>query len=102
MNDGSLSVLVPAFNEEENLEPTVRGPARRLGSSAYTGALNLAFGLRMHYFNGLTVYPTEFLRSNPVKTHGFGFQAEALLKAIDDGLSVVEIPLPIDERAVGR
>ncbi len=82
--------------------PEVRPPMRRFVSAAYTRALNLAFGLNMHYYNGLTVYPTELLRSHPVKTHGFGFQAEALLEAIDHGFSVIEIPLPIDERTVGR
>lgn len=82
--------------------PEVREPVRRLLSRAYTVMLNLLFGRRMHYYNGLTIYPVDFLRRDPVTTFGFGFQAEVLLKALAQGLSYVEIPLPIDRRTAGR
>ena len=83
------------------INPEVRPWARRLVSRLYTLVLNLLFGYRMHYFNGLTVYPVAFMRTEPVRTLGFGFQAEVLLKALDSNLSYIEIPLPIDERASG-
>lgn len=82
--------------------PQVRPLARRIVSRMYTRMLNLLFGHRLHYYNGLTIYPLSFLQTNPVTTHGFGFQAEALLKAVDRGLSFVEVALPIDERTAGR
>ena len=81
--------------------PHVRPLARRLVSAAYTRVLNLLFGRRMRYYNGLTIYPLSFLRANPVTTSGFGFQAEILVRALDQGLSVVEVALPIDERMAG-
>jgi len=46
----------------------------------------------------LTIYPTEFLAQGPLETHGFGFQAEALLKAVASGYSFVEIALPVDAK----
>jgi len=52
----------------------------------------------MRYYNGLTIYPTEFLAQGPLETHGFGFQAEALLKAVASGYSFVEIALPVDAK----
>jgi dolichol-phosphate mannosyltransferase len=82
--------------------PEVREPVRRFVSRAYTVILNLLFGHRMHYYNGLTIYPVDFLRREPATTFGFGFQAEVLLKALAQGLSYIEIPLPIDRRTAGR
>jgi len=82
--------------------PEVRVGFRRVISTAYTTTLNALFGLRMRYFNGLSVYPRRFLLTRPVTTWGFGFQAETLLKAIDAGLSVVEVGVPIDEAAARR
>lgn len=82
--------------------PEVREIARRFVSRTYTIMLNILFGRRMHYYNGLTIYPVDFLRQDPVTTFGFGFQAEALLKALAQGLSYIEIPLPIDRRTAGR
>jgi dolichol-phosphate mannosyltransferase len=82
--------------------PEVRVGFRRVISTAYTTTLNALFGLRMRYFNGLSVYPRRFLLTSPVTTWGFGFQAETLLKAIHAGLSVVEVGVPIDEAAARR
>lgn len=78
--------------------PEVRAPSRRVVSRWYTNALNLLFGRRLHYYNGLTIYPITFLRSRLITTYGFGFQAEVLLKGMNRGLSLVEVPLQIDER----
>jgi dolichol-phosphate mannosyltransferase len=82
--------------------PEVRVGFRRLVSTAYTVALNTLFGHKMRYFNGLSVYPREFLLTRPITTWGFGFQAETLLKALDAGLSVVEVGVPIDEAAARK
>lgn len=82
--------------------PEVRPLGRRIISALYTRILNLLFGFRLRYYNGLTIYPLAFLRSNPITTYGFGFQAEALLKGIYQGLSFVEVAIPIDERTAGQ
>ncbi len=82
--------------------PEVRPFGRRWISRFYTATINLLFSRHLHYFNGLTVYPVEFLKREPATTFGFGFQAEVLLKALATGLSYIEIPLPIDERTSGR
>jgi ketoreductase len=46
----------------------------------------------------MTIYPTEFLAQGRLGTHGFGFQAEALLKAVASGYSFLEITLPVDAK----
>jgi NAD(P)-dependent dehydrogenase (short-subunit alcohol dehydrogenase family) len=82
--------------------PEIRSTPRRVISSVYTAGLNVMFGLDLRYYHGLTIYPTDFLRANPITTHGFASMAEALLKAIDSGLSYVEVPCAIEERATGQ
>jgi NAD(P)-dependent dehydrogenase (short-subunit alcohol dehydrogenase family) len=83
------------------INPDVRPFGRRVVSRLYTRVLNLLFGRHLQYFNGLTIYPVEFLRRNPATTFGFGFQAEVLLKALNSGLSYIEVGLPIDARTAG-
>lgn len=80
----------------------IRAPARRVLSSAYTAGLNLLFNLKLHYYHGLTIYPTEYMRSNVITTTGFASMAEALLRAIHAGYSYVAVPCTIEERATGR
>ena len=82
--------------------PEIRVPARRVLSDVYTTGLNVLFGLKLEYYHGLTIYPIEFLRSNAITTYGFASMAEALLRAIHHGLSVVAVPCAIEERATGH
>jgi|GEM_PF-380453 len=82
--------------------PGVRSPVRRVLSSIYTTGLNALFGLDMRYYHGLTIYPVEFLRVHPITTYGFASMAEALLRAIHEGLSFIEVACVIEERAHGR
>lgn len=82
--------------------PEIRSPGRRVLSSVYTASLNVIFGLNMRYYHGLTIYPTTFLRSHPITTYGFASMAEALLRAIHEGLSFIDVACPIEERATGH
>ena len=72
--------------------------AERTVSRAYTFILRALFRKRLRYYNGLTIYPADYLRQNFVRAVGFGFHAEALLKAVAAGYSFLEIALPIDEK----
>jgi NAD(P)-dependent dehydrogenase (short-subunit alcohol dehydrogenase family) len=69
---------------------------KRILSRAYSVLLNLLFRKGIRYYNGLTIYPVDYLRRARIRTHGFGFQAEALLKAVAAGYSFLEIALPVD------
>jgi NAD(P)-dependent dehydrogenase (short-subunit alcohol dehydrogenase family) len=82
--------------------PNVRSPVRRTLSAIYTTSLNALFGLDMQYYHGLTIYPSAFLRSHPVTTYGFASMAEALLRAIHEGLSFIEVACVIEDRTKGR
>jgi glycosyltransferase involved in cell wall biosynthesis len=82
--------------------PEVRRSSRRIVSRLYTAALNLLFGYRLRYYNGLAIYPTAFLKTHPVTTNGFAFMAELVLRALASGLSYAEVGVPIEERVRGR
>jgi glycosyltransferase involved in cell wall biosynthesis len=73
------------------------GIPRIMVSSGFTAVLNLLHGLDLKYYNGLAIYPIQFLREKPIRTYGFGFAAEALLHAIYKGMSYVEVGLQIQE-----
>jgi dolichol-phosphate mannosyltransferase len=75
-----------------------RTASRQLLSLMYTQLLNMLHGKNFHYYNGLTIYPTEFLVANPVRSSGFGFAAELLLHAAYKGTTIIEVGLPIQER----
>ena len=105
--EGSLGLLFAHFCKADVVtiyadNPEARTIGRRIASKTYTRLVNLLFGYRMPYYNGLTIYPTCFLRKIEIGTSGFGFQAEVLLKALDEGLSCQAIPAAIDVRAQGR
>jgi NAD(P)-dependent dehydrogenase (short-subunit alcohol dehydrogenase family) len=75
---------------------------KRLVSRCYSLILNALFRRGIRYYNGLTIYPVEYLRQGAIGAHGFGFQAEALLKAVSAGYSFLEIALPVDTQNLPR
>ena len=69
----------------------IKSPARHFGSRAYTGILNLLFGLHVSYYNGYAVHRADLLRSIDITSDGFGYQAEVILKFLGAGHSYVEV-----------
>ena len=63
--------------------------------------MNILFGLWLKYFNGLQIHRTAWLREADVKSDGFGFQAELLIKTIKDGKSYIQVPTIHTERPGG-
>lgn len=68
---------------------------RRYLSRSYTWILNKYFHLNLKYYNGLTIFPVSLLRSFPLVTDGFALAAESLIRAIQSGYQVVELPAPL-------
>lgn len=84
---GSADILVPYML---NLK-RIKTPARFILSRTYTTLLNTLFGLDIRYYNGLPLHRTTNLRSLDIKSSGFGFQAEILIKLIRAGCSYKQI-----------
>jgi len=75
---------------------------RRVISRIYTALVNLVTGMRLKYYNGITIYPTAFLRRLPLVADGFLLPAETLVKAAGQGCQIVELELPLKGRVGGR
>jgi NAD(P)-dependent dehydrogenase (short-subunit alcohol dehydrogenase family) len=92
---GHLAKADVVTSYSNNLMAAMRFP-KRLVSRSYRLVLNALFLKGIRYYNGLTIYPVEYLRQTSIGAQGFGFHAEALLKAVNAGYSFLEIALPVD------
>ena len=86
-NIGKADIVIPYIN---NLK-RIKSPGRYLLSRTYVHLLNFLFGLNLRYYNGLPVYPRKMLSAIEIKSNGFGFQGEILVKLIKSRCSFVEV-----------
>lgn len=71
---------------------------RGLISRLYTHLVNLASGRRLNYYNGLPLYLRRDVMRFHVEATGLGYQAEFLLRLLQEGRSYVEVPLVASDR----
>lgn len=90
--------LVLSYTENQHIRP----PVRRLLSRTYTWMVNILFGTIFSYTNGSNIYRTELLRGIRIRTNGFSYQTEALVKLVRQGVDFVEFGISIRERAHGK
>ncbi len=91
---GQADIIIPYIKNLRDLKT----PSRYLLSRTYTGILNLVSGLNLHYFNGLPVHRLDRLHSIEIKSNGFGFQAEILVKLIKRGCTYEQVGVDAVER----
>ena len=84
---GKADIIVPYMT---NLR-RIKSRSRYVLSRCYTELLNLLFGLRLRYYNGLAVHRRDLLQSISITSGGFGFQAEILVKLLKSGCAYVEV-----------
>lgn len=84
---GTADIVIPYIGN-----PEVRPRIRRLLSAAFTSTVNALFGLRVRYYNGCALFRTADLRSVPMTTDSFAFQAEVLVRLLRQGRSYTELP----------
>jgi glycosyltransferase involved in cell wall biosynthesis len=80
----------------------VRGWRRRAVSAAFVGVMNRLFGLGLRYYNGTVLHRTELVRSIPIRTDSFAYQAEALVRVLRAGRRCEEVATAIRPRTGGR
>lgn len=90
--------LAVSYTKNQEVRPRVR----RILSRTYTRFVNLLFGTRFRYTNGTNIFPTDLLRRIEIRTNGFSYQTEALVKAIRNGVDFAEFGLKIRDRASGE
>ena len=104
---GSIKTILAAVGSAEIVapyhgNPQARQTYRRVLTLVSTGLVNRLFGLRMRYFQGPCVYPTELARALPKTAGGFYFLTQMLVHALCAGHTYVEVPLMHQDRAHGR
>src|SRR5450631_2303830 len=84
---GSADIIAPYVT---NLK-TLKSPVRYFTSRVYTNLLNLLFGQKIKYYNGLPVHRVDLLRQLRINSTGFAFQGEILTKLLRSGCSMTEV-----------
>lgn len=84
---GTADIVVPYMLNLRKLKT----PLRYAVSQGYTTLLNILFGYRLRYYNGLPVHRRALLNAITITSSGFGFQAEILVKLLKSGCSFVEV-----------
>ncbi|HWK44698.1 MAG TPA: glycosyltransferase family 2 protein [Stellaceae bacterium] len=84
---GAADIVVPYM---KNLK-RIKTPSRFLLSRAYTKLLNFVFGFHLRYYNGLPVHRRALLRKIEIRSSGFGFQGEVLIKLLKSGATYAEV-----------
>jgi glycosyltransferase involved in cell wall biosynthesis len=93
---GEADMIVPYHPQAQG-----RTVLRRGLSGIYTRLINLISGYRLQYYNGLAVLRRWDVMRWHTNYHGFGFQADMLVRLLDEGRSYIEIPVAVHERRAG-
>lgn len=71
---------------------------RRFLSNAFTSVLNLCFGQRLPYYNGLSLVRRKFIDEEGLFSNGFFFHAELLIKVLSKTTRVNYVPICLSPR----
>lgn len=92
-----VDIVIPFWYNTE-----VRTWQRRYLSKLYKGIINLSFGLLLNYMNGTVMYRKCVLENLNLKSTGFFYQTELLIKAIKCGYLYAEVPCALKQRLEGK
>ncbi len=101
----TIEALLAHLGEADIITPYLRADPRdwqrRHLSVLFTKLVNLVGGYRLRYYNGTAIH----LRYNVMRwhsdTYGFAFNAEILTRLLNEGASIIEVPIDVVE-APGR
>jgi glycosyltransferase involved in cell wall biosynthesis len=79
-----------------------RALSRTVLSKLFTLLVNLITRRRLTYYNGLQIHKAGILKSLNIQSHGYGFQAEVLVKCLRLTQSLIEVPMDLIEREKGE
>lgn len=92
-----VDIVVPFIHNVE-----VRSIWRRVISSSYRFIINMSFGMNLNYTNGTVIYNRSILDGVTLKSSGFLYQAELLIKLIRAGYLYAETPHFLERRGNGK
>ena len=79
----------------------VRAWARRVLSRLYVWVVNLLFRTQFLYTNGTNIFRTDVIRHVHIRTDGFAYQTEAVVKAVWSGVNFAHVGIEIQTRDFG-
>jgi glycosyltransferase involved in cell wall biosynthesis len=94
---GQADIVIPYFNN-----PNARNTGRRILSRTFTLLLNVMFNLKVPYYNGPVLHRSRLLQAIEIKTDGFAFQAEGLIKLLKAGATFTPVGVQVFDRTEGR
>jgi glycosyltransferase involved in cell wall biosynthesis len=92
-----VDIVIPFFYNKK-----IRTWKRRMISKIYKGIINLSFGLLINYMNGTVIYRKSILQNIDLKSTGFFYQTELLIKAIRQEYLYAEVPCALKQRLSGE
>ena len=93
---GTADIILPYLTN-----PKLRPLGRRIGSWGFTKMVNLLFGLRVRYYQGM-LPRRDMLSKILIATDSYAFPAEAVVKLVKGGCSYVEVGLDNTPSSKGR
>lgn len=90
---GKADIIIPYHTKVDG-----RSFFRHLVSRTYTKLVNLASGRNLHYYNGLPLYLRRDVMRFHVEATGLGYQAEFLLRLLQENRSFIQLPLTASDR----
>lgn len=70
-------------------------------SKSFTLLMNAMLKKNLHYYNGLQIHRSKILKQMKIKSKGYSFQAEVLIKGLRHSTSYVEVGMELMERELG-
>lgn len=92
-----VDIIVPFIY---NIE--IRSRVRRIVSSLYRFIINVSFGMNLNYTNGTVIYRRSILQDVDLRSKGFFYQAELLIRLIRRGYLYAETPHFLGHRSSGK
>lgn len=74
---------------------------RHVLSISYTHLVNYLTELNIRYYNGITLHKTDLVRKMPIRSKGFGFQAEIIIYLVKTGATFIEVGIVNQDRKMG-
>ncbi len=91
-------VVVTFFNNGQG----TRNWLRRILSPFFTGIINTCFQYNIPYYNGFSLIRRELIIPGEVRSNGFFFHAELLIRTIAKTNKVVSAPIRLTPRQAGH
>lgn len=95
---GSADIIIPFHLNADVARPFFR----RFISTSYTMLANLLSGKTIPYYNGIVIQRTEFIKEIGVRTDGFAYQLDLLVRMLRRGASYATVGIYVNERAAGK